>query len=229
MRIEPEIGGVAIVLLGNLNPAIFSPAWFARQGILSEAQADAAEVQIIHPQIAIFKMDWLVVRVEPERFAADTTEAPYARLLDLVVRTFRECLPHTPLGRFGINRTVHFSVGDQANRDRIARMLAPREPWGEWGPLLDTGEGEKHGGLLSLTMQQRQLDDRNRGHVQAKIEPSVRLAGRAGIFMEINDHFEVERSGDAAGCEEIIDLLQAKFDESLRRSDWIIDQIMQLR
>jgi hypothetical protein len=153
MRIEPEIGGVAIVLVGNLNPAIFTPAWFARQGILSAEQADAAEVNIVHPQIAHFKMDWLVVRVEPERFAADTAEAPYTRLLDLVVRTFKEFLPHTPLGKLGINRTVHFSVGSQDNRDRIARMLAPRDPWGEWRPLIDQGEGEKHGGLLSLTTE----------------------------------------------------------------------------
>jgi hypothetical protein len=229
MRIEPEIAGVSTVLLGHLNPAIFTPAWFARQGILSAEQADAAEVIIIHPQIAHFRMDWLVLRVEPERFSADTSEAPYARLLDLVVRTFREFLPHTPLGRLGINRTVHFSVGSQHNRDRIARMLAPREPWGEWGPFIDRGEGENQGGLLSLTMQQRQLDDRNRGHVQAKIEPSVRLPGRAGIFMEVNDHYEVEDPGNVAGSEEIIGIPESRFDESLRRSEWIIDQIMSLR
>jgi hypothetical protein len=174
-------------------------------------------------------MDWLVVRVEPERFSADTAEAPYTRLLDLVVRTFKEFLPHTPLGKLGINRTVHFSVGSQDNRDRIARMLAPRDPWGEWGPLIDQGEGERQGGLLSLTMQQRQLDDRHRGHIQAKIEPSVRLPGRAGIFMEINDHYEIQDARDVAGCEQIVDILAAKFDESLRRSEWIIDQIMGLR
>jgi hypothetical protein len=89
MRIEPEIAGVSIVLLGHLNPAIFTPAWFARHGILRAEEADAAEVRIIHPQIAHFRTDWLAMRVEPERFAADTVEAPYARLLDLVVRTFK--------------------------------------------------------------------------------------------------------------------------------------------
>lgn len=229
MRIEPEIAGVSIVLLGHLNPSIFTPAWFARHGILSAEEADAADVRIIHPQIANFRADWLAMRVESERFAADTAEAPYTRLLDLVVRTFKEFLQHTPLGRLGINRTVHFSVGSQENRDRIARMLAPREPWGEWGPFIDRGEGEKHGGLLTMTMQQRQLDDRDRGHVQAKIEPSVRLPGRTGIFMEINDHYEVEDPGSVAGSEEIIEILESRFEESLRRSEWIIDQVMSLR
>ena len=29
MRIEPAISGVEVVLLGDFNPAIFTPAWFA--------------------------------------------------------------------------------------------------------------------------------------------------------------------------------------------------------
>ena len=34
MRIEPEISGVAVVLLGDFNPAIFTPAWFAMHELL---------------------------------------------------------------------------------------------------------------------------------------------------------------------------------------------------
>ena len=36
MRIEPEISGVSVVLLGDFNPAIFTPAWFALHGLLPE-------------------------------------------------------------------------------------------------------------------------------------------------------------------------------------------------
>ena len=41
MRIEPEISDVSVVLLGDFNPAIFTPAWFALHGLLPERVADA--------------------------------------------------------------------------------------------------------------------------------------------------------------------------------------------
>ena len=34
MRIEPEISGVQVVLVGDFNPAIFTPAWFALYRLL---------------------------------------------------------------------------------------------------------------------------------------------------------------------------------------------------
>ena len=41
MRIEPEIGGCTVVLLGHFNPQIFSPLWFAQNKIISERQAES--------------------------------------------------------------------------------------------------------------------------------------------------------------------------------------------
>ena len=51
MRIEPEISGVGVVLLGDFNPAIFTPAWFALHGLLPESAADNAELQIAQSRI----------------------------------------------------------------------------------------------------------------------------------------------------------------------------------
>ena len=46
MRIEPEITGVSLVLLGDFNPPIFTPSWFGWQGLLSENMVDDAELEI---------------------------------------------------------------------------------------------------------------------------------------------------------------------------------------
>ncbi|MDE2984916.1 MAG: hypothetical protein OXU69_09440 [Gemmatimonadota bacterium] len=112
MRIVPEISGMQIVLLGQFNPAIFTPAWFAHNKLLREGLEKSAQVQVIHPQIAAFTADWLHLQVTNEQFRAETQQAPYARLCELVVRTFSECFHHTPLTGFGINRNVHFLVSD---------------------------------------------------------------------------------------------------------------------
>src|SRR4051812_16063321 len=133
MRIEPETGSVAIVLLGRFNPAIFSPLWFSRSGITTERETDQAEISIIHPDVSIFRIGTKNLHVDRERFQIETTEAPWVIILDFVLRTFREALPHTPVFQLGINRLVHFSVGSEEIRNRIGGVLAPTAPWGDWG------------------------------------------------------------------------------------------------
>ena len=131
------------------------------------------------------------------------------------------------LSKLGINFTAHFDAGSQSIRDKIGELLAPREPWGDWGKLVSSGEGVKHGGMQSLTMIQRNVSDRPAGSVSAKVEPSVVIkGGKTGIFIEVNDHYELlEPAQDARA---IVTILQEKFDSSIRNSAKIADQIMSL-
>jgi hypothetical protein len=81
--------------------------------------------------------------------------------------------------------------------------------------------------MLALVMVQRKLDDRFRGHIQARVEPSTKV--RAAIYMHVNDHYEVEAPDDVVGCDEVVSILERQFDASIKRSEWIIDQIMGLK
>ncbi|MFA6413518.1 MAG: hypothetical protein WCW53_12550 [Syntrophales bacterium] len=230
MRIEPENNSVSIVLVGSLNPAIFHPSWFVANDLLSKSDIESAEVEIVHRNIAIFKVgDWLRIQVDPNRFVAETTEPPFIRLFDIVVRTFKEALIHTPIIKMGINRRVHFSVGDEETRNKIGMKLAPQEVWGEWASHIAGKEKEKHGGLTSLSMSQIDLDDREDGYITAKVTPSKLVKNGAGIFIEVNDHYEINKEDPLAGATPIIDILRKQFDVSIRRSEWIIDQIMDLK
>ncbi len=230
MRIQPELSEFSIVLVGSLNPRIFTPDWFARNGLLTGREADEADLDVVHAQLTRFSMEWLAVQVEQERFQARTTVAPYVKVFDLVLRTFREFLSHTPLTKLGINFHVHFDVGSFEARDRIGELLAPKEPWGDWGPELRAGELKKHGGMTSLSMQQKTVDDRAGGFIQAKVEPSARIGqGLTGIYMQVNDNYEVEKPDEVAGSQEIVGILEDRFERSLERSEWIIDQIMALK
>ena len=226
MRIEPEVSGVTVVLLGDFNPAIFTPAWFAMHGLLPQAAAESADLQVAHRQATVFSTDWLSLQVTTDRFMADTQQAPHVRVCDLVVRVFREHLHHTPVKAMGINRNVHFRVGSLAERDRIGRALAPMEPWGPWRQELEL-DG-KHGGMTSLTMSQLRPQDRAPGgSVNIKVEPSNRIGDGSGVSVEVNDHY---RGADATsgGGAELMGFLDERFDTSIRRSDDIIDHIMSL-
>lgn len=64
MWIEPEISGSSIVLLGDFNPAIFSPSWFAKYGIVSQSAADEAETTVIHPELAVMQIGSKSIKVE---------------------------------------------------------------------------------------------------------------------------------------------------------------------
>ena len=227
MRIDPEISGVTIVLLGNFNPAIFTPAWFALHGLLPESAATNAELQVAHQRSTAFSTDWLRLTVTADRFAVETSQPPHIRPRDLVARVFRERLSHTPISALGINRDVHFQVPSLAERDQIGRTLAPVKPWGAWGQ--DLGLDGEHGGMTSLTMSQLRPEGRpTGGKVNVTVEPSNRIGdGRLGIYVGVNDHYQSEGTGPGAG-EHLIGLLENNFEMSLRRSDGIIDHIMSL-
>lgn len=130
----------------------------------------------------------------------------------------------------GINRLVHFSVGSEETRNKIGKKLAPQDAWGEWaGSIAKNTESKKHGGMVSLSMQQLDLDDREIGHIRAKVEPSSRIRNGAGIFMEINDHYEILENDSLTGSIPMMNILEEQFDNSIKTSEWIIDQIMALK
>ena len=226
MRTEPEISEADVIMLGAFNPALFTPAWFVLHGLLPEGAADSAEVEIIHPQVTEFTFDWLHLQVTTERFSAETSQAPHVRVRDLVVRVFKERLPHTPLKAFAINRYVHFRVRSPAERDRIGRTLAPVEPWGRWGP--DLGPDGEHGGMTSLTMSQ--LDPPGRaagGRINVTVEPSNRIDDpRSRIYVLVNDHYPIDEASPTTGRS--TGILEENFEASLERSDDIIDHVMSL-
>ena len=227
MRIQPELSGVEIVVLGDFNPTIFSPRWFSANGLIRASVADSAQVQVIHQEISDFAADWLHIQVMRERFLMATNQAPYVRLRDLVLRIFSECLPHTPLRAFGINFSVHFLVDSPATRDRIGTTLAPVEPWGPWRESLDLDSVS--GGMTRLQMSQLAPGGRNPGgRVNVRVEPSSRVgATGTGIFVSVNDHF-ARGSATPGVTDSLMEVLGQEFNASLERSKGIVDQVMSL-
>ena len=228
MRIEPEIDAIDIVLVGNFDPIVFTPAWFALHEFLPKHAADGAKVETIHPQLTAFSFDWLRLQVGTDHFIAETVQAPYIRVRDFVGRVFTERPGQSSLRALGINRGVHFRVRDRTDMDRIGRTLAPVEPWGSWGRGLEPA-GE-HGGMASLTMSQVKIEGRpSDDRINVKVEPSNPIIGqgRAGIYVHVNDHYTTSDTGPGA-TERLLTIVKSGFDGSLAQSDEIVDHVMSL-
>jgi len=224
---KPEIESVNIVLLGSFNPPIFRPDWLCKHQAIGEPEAEAASIEIIHSQIARFRLEWLTLTVEPERLIAEALEPPWIRVKDLISTMFTDLLPHTPIHSMGINRQAHYRIDSQEKADAIGAALAPRDPWGSWAEWIDTkrGNGQK-GGLRSLSMQLHpKEDDRPEGFLLIKVEPSIKVT--PGVYFESNDHYSICSGERATGCVEIVGLLDTHFQSSVDRSITIFEQVLQ--
>jgi len=174
---QAESRGASIVAVGSFNPAILHPLWFSAHGLLPEQEAEKAQVEVIHKEVAIFSADWFSLQVVAERFAVDTKDpTKYLPLRDLAVGTFK-VLEHTPINAFGLNTTQHFPMASKEQWHAFGDHYAPKQSWLE---LLDSP------GMRSLVI------DGKRGsctadRIQIRIEPSQRIAH--GVFIQVNEHY----------------------------------------
>lgn len=223
MRIDPELSGAELVFVGNFNPAILTPAWFAMHRLLPNGIAESAKLEMAHNQMTAFSTDWLQLQVTATQLQLRATVPPYVRLVDLAKRTFGEHLHHTRLTALGINRHVHFRVPRATDRTRLGRALAPVAPWGK--SALDTDKL----GMTSLTMTQvHPVDRSHKDRINATVEPSNVVGhGRTGIYVAVNDHFEPQ-GDDPTGAHQVIKVLAQHHESSWRNSEEIIDHIMSL-
>jgi len=166
-RIHEETASIA--LAGKFNPAIFQPAWLAAKGLLRESEASAATIEVIHPEVSQFRVEWLHLSVTRERFTATTSDPSHrAPLRDLVAGIF-DLLDQTPTTVLGLSRAVHVDLPDEATWHALGHFVAPKEPWGD---VLTKP------GLRSLLMQGTR-DDGLPGRMFFRVEPSLRYTHAA--------------------------------------------------
>lgn len=161
--------------------------------------------RIVHKEAVIFKTEWFNFEVFQERVVFLTTQSQFFEpLRDLASGTFR-ILQHTPLTQLGINREMHFSITEE-ERDVLAEKIAPRGPWKEVADEIK---------LATLTMAAKRPDN-YKGKIMIKLEASQRAV--PGVFVSINDHYEVADEKKAEGADEILTILEASWKQSTSRS-----------
>lgn len=202
-----RIDGVSVVLLGSFNPPIFQPAWMAGQGLLDQADADSATINIIHAQVVSFRVDPLAIDITRDRFQIETTdETAVERLRDVVIGVFRR-LSHTPVASFGINRNTHYEMPTQTKWHALGHRLVPKEPW---EPILSAP------GTRSLTVEGVRPDE-YKGWIRVQFEPSVRIA-QNGVYVAVNDHIQLDVGSGPTPASDAIDILGIVWDDAMERA-----------
>lgn len=227
MRYQPVIQAGSIVVVGELNPAIFSPGWLCAHSLISEAEMDAADVSVIHAEVTRFEIGELQIDAAPQRFLIQTLEEPFIRIADMVAIIFGKLLPHSPVKALGINYDIHFLLDSLDQRTSLGRAVAPLGPWGEFGRSIGDGDPNSAGGVRTIIMEESHPSDREIGFRRVKMEPSFRdeLSKGPGVYLQVNDHFGLE--GDEPRGDAVPALLKKHFDGSISRSKAIVAELME--
>ena len=201
----------SIVVVGDMNPQIFHPLWFAREGLLTESEAEEAEVKLVHPDIVAFSADWLEAQVTREKFIIKTKmEAYFEPLRDLAIGTF-SLLAHTPLRAVGVNFDRHVKIRED-KLEELTNKFAPKNFWEEKG-LNTQFEG------ISVSIDKSTVEHPLR-FLKIKIEPSALIEN--GIFLNLNYHTQLK---PRAGKENFGDQLVAILNQDWASMKKEIDQI----
>jgi len=204
--------GHAIVLLGNFNPSIFQPYWFANEELIRKKEANDAELQIAHRDVTVFKTDWFNIIITRDKFTIGSNqEAYYSPLRDLVLGTFK-ILNQTPVHAIGINREFHFRSPSK-KKIIFDELIAPSSYWNK---ILG-----KH--VVESFMISEKRQGAFPGYRKLKIEPSNKV--KNGIYFDVNDHFEntVNRQDKKSNYEIIT--LEEKWESPLENSFKLIEKV----
>ena len=176
--VEPDNETFSIVVLGDFNPAILQPLWFSVNGLVPEAEAKDADVDVIHKQFASFAMGGIRVQVDGSRLGVTAEESPQGPILrDLVLGTL-SVLEHTPLKAIGLNRDMVFLMETDEAWHEVGDRLVPK---GDWEQILACP------GMRQVVVEgQRPNCKADRLHV--RVQPSANL----GILIAVNQHYQLE-------------------------------------
>jgi hypothetical protein len=205
----------SIVLLGNFNPAIFQPAWLAAKGLVRESEAKHATIEVIHPDIAQYRLDWLHLSVQRERFAITTSDPSHrVSVRDLAIGIFG-LLEQTPTRKLGLNRTLHVEMKDETSYHALGHLIAPKAPW--TGIL-------KQPGMKVLIMQGARNDDAP-GRIHVHIEPSPKYS-RYGVYFDVNSEYDEAPDRDEDPTAYFMRCISSDWERVLAEADATIEKLV---
>jgi hypothetical protein len=182
MSIKPEQlerQGVSIVTVGQFNPLLFHPFWFAANDLIRSEEAEAAEIDIIHRQATSFKADWFTLQVDDTKISFESVDpGKFKPLRDLVFGTFAT-IEDANINQFGLNRNLHYQMPSKEAWHAFGHFYTPKDSWSK---LLENP------GMLSLSITGKRSECEAQA-VTIKIEPSLKV--RPGVYIHVNQHYDL--------------------------------------
>jgi hypothetical protein len=210
-----EISGASIVLVGSFNPKIFQPEWFGKQLLLPQSEADNANIQIIHPQVAQFETERFYFQATTDRITAQTKPNTVSGpLKDLIIGTFY-VLEHTPIQAMGLNRQMHFAMKSEEAWHQLGDKLAPKDIW---NTLEDRRPGMRN---LEILYSSDPIGSSDKPATTVQIQPSIQVGH--GVYFEVNNHFT---AGVNDGTKTLMDILTKQWEGLQNNAERIANEVL---
>jgi hypothetical protein len=238
-----EAASVSVVLVGKFQPDDFLPDKLVAGKILSRKLLDSLSfVSLIPGSHVQYKFAWAEVTAQRRRLQVTSSEAPYIRVCDFVLKALGDVARESVVAAFGINCESHYNLGTIAARNRLGLRLAPPEAWGGWGAKVkesiegEPGETNLQGGVILLRMRLPFLKGSVRGWLDVSISPSDVITGQTGICLIANHHHQISTSASEAEetkdepsesdvTSKLLESLSAGFDNSLSDTELVFKEV----
>lgn len=188
---KPSRTVATLVVVGNFNPAVFSPFWFKSHDLLRDAEADSAEIQVVSPDITLFKTEWLEVDARANRLQFRTQQEPYFPVLRDLMLGSLALFPAVPIIQSGFNWEEIYTFQDADEFHALGHTLAPKAPW---------GDTMVHPGMVHLTVRSERPDKRD-GYKDFRVRPLKHPINT--VSLSVNDHVSYERLEPTSPAEAI--------------------------
>ncbi len=239
---QADFTSATIVLLGKFKPDVFLPEVLSSARVISKSEAKVAKFRALLPDAAVhLELSWGELLVTKDRVQVSTTEAPYVRICDFVIKALHDMETESAVSAFGINLESHFNLGSINARDNLGRRIAPPEAWGNWGSeILKSMQSKSplRGGMMHLQMRMPFVEDKVAGWMDVFAGPSERIPNNTGVFFRTNHHHQSPKQ-EASGAEKtqsaptrtnpltLLDSLAERFDASIDRAVNIFNGVLQ--
>ena len=201
-----------VFFLGDFNPTIFQPKWLLSEALINEGEKNAANINVIHPDITDFSLDWCNINVTRRRFVAITQDELYdSTFRDLIISIFK-LLSHTPITAMGLNYKIEYKFCDTDVYKSFIEKIFPLE-------LSSSCEKDFSFNLLSFSEKKQDYN----GALNIKIE----LLNNNKVLFDINDHYEVNNEKEISGCNEIMRIFEDEWDKSKTYVKTMIEIILE--
>ena len=210
------------VVVGRLNPLIFSPEWLHSNNVIGPEEAAVARehgIEVMAPNISSIVLGSMKLIVEDERFFLTVSDEPLVRAKDFAANCF-QLLSHTPVVAVGLNFNASLSAGDLKQWHRFGDAIAPKEPWGNF---VQDENGDRLGGVRGIVMERNQSLGQRAGFVRFSLHVAEGAEHVANL--QVNNHFALGTSAEPKSGAEAYKIIEEFWDEAYEYSTGLFKNI----
>jgi len=201
--------GLHLLVDGHLNPLLFVPIWFLREGLLRQEEVETAQAtQTADSSFLAFNTNdfSLVVSLDSlEIFANSDSLEPVIR--DLMLNIFT-LLRHTPLSMLTISRSAHLA-------NPVEPSTVPS--WSRLLPLAPFEQVLGKAAVVDISAQGSAGPVPENSQVTISVQPS-KVQG-AALFIECRYAYGLTSDDRTASVDALIDLLKSAMETTRYHSD----------